>query len=396
MSTRSFMKILSFINITNPDNLTTDSAYIFNKMLADALGTGDVEFKVIFPDLHSHPMDRPQQTRLYQYNKFQARFAFDWNGIASLLSEERPDVILLHQPELTDNFKALRAACGLDCKIFVYCHYLPFFFRQKQLYADPSLDNDQLGDAVILRFLTGIRSADKAFIHSATAEVLIRQAFAAWTMKCDTPLIKLPPPVDGTLVAPPCDGRFEQRVLLYNHRLYRQYGTAEAISLFQKLPHIEKQIVVTDILAKRNFTRDILDHSVDAYREQLQELSNVSLTTEGADRGAYKTLLEKTAAAFAPFRLNCTWSMSVMDCCSNGIPVIAGNFAWFRETLPKDLLYNDQEEAAALMTRLCRDRAFFQEQSASVRAVAAPFTLSAWITEFLEACGHPLTVNATS
>ena len=72
--------------------------------------------------------------------------------------------------------------------------------------------------------------------------------------------------------------------------------------------------------------------------------------------------------SLAPFRWNCTWSMSVIDCMCAGLPVVDLVNGWFKEFITYELLFDYHADLIKLSKFLFKDKSFYTEMSNIVKA----------------------------
>jgi hypothetical protein len=226
-----------------------------------------------------------------------------------------------------------------------------------------------LGEPTILRFLSGVLSSDIALVHSAVAQGWIEAAARRYGLDVSPRLRVLPPPRDPRLVLRPGAGSdTKASIALYNHRLYEHYGTSQfvdlVIGLSRWLPELEVQ--VTDMFGARRESRSRLDSTPEYYLNTLRSLPNVTIVSDGRDRGAYRKLILDSSFGIAPFRQGCTWSMSVIDCHAMGVPVIGPRLGWFCEAIDSSLQYESVGEAVTVASRLLLDQEFRTEKAKAV------------------------------
>lgn len=123
------MKILSYLNVSNVDDIECDSGYIFNYTIASELSSRGVRVDIIFPSelrgrINKISSDSQHFVEM-GHTKYEVRYHFSWNELKRLIELLQPDVIFLNQAELTAHMKALLVEMGLDqaIKIVSYCHY---------------------------------------------------------------------------------------------------------------------------------------------------------------------------------------------------------------------------------------------------------------------------------
>ena len=365
------MKVVSFLNVSNLQRLSCDSGLILQKLMAVELLKRGHQFTFV------SPASLPGVTSpLYKHiplslgdHKFQVRYFFPWHKVEEILREEQPDIIWINQPELAPAFRAVLTSLGSSSKLVVYLHYFPYEVnaRTGALTVDPS--QAVFGDSplVPLAFLTGVLASDVVLIHSEYARTMLLEGLEHFRLPLSegTQIEVLPPPLDPALVTKNTRPFEELKTIVYNHRLYTQYGTATFIEYLQRGALCAgHELRVMDILGIRSAERQKLDRSVETFREQLTELPNTVIDLGGCDRAHYQNILSSTKFAIAPFRASCTWSMSVVDCLAAGIPVMAPEYAFFSELVPKQCLHDGTFESfSALSDRLSNDRTFWAEMS---------------------------------
>lgn len=361
------MHILSLLNVTNRERLTTDSGYIFYNLLADKFIESGGSFTFASPSPVSNKNTKHVLMELGR-NKYEARFAFDWDKISELVRSEKPDVILINQMELAPNFRALVTSLGVKTKIAGYAHYIPYDIDEEgKIRTDNSLNGNGLWESIKLNFLSGLQSADVVFTHSETAIRFIMALYLSYGIQFPEPkFVIAPPPRDPLLTERVVSPKSGRRVI-YNHRLYEHYGTEFFIRLAHQLTtKLSADIHVMDILGERSPERQKLDTSVDRYREELSGIDGVTLRRDGDNRDTYKLSLSGARCVIAPFRTACTWSMSCIDAMGMGVPVMAPDISWFKERVPEDLRFTSVDEALEISDRLFVDDAFWLEKSRQV------------------------------
>lgn len=354
------------MNVSNIDNINCDSGYIFQIQLGNSLLTLGHEFTLVIPakiknDLIKH--------KFYGFgtNKFQVRFSFDWVKITTIINEIKPDVIISNQPELSSNIKAIMLSENLKSKLYTYVHYYPFtVLSNGNILFDPSLNNGNFCESIIFSFVAGLLASDKILVHSKYAKHLLNALCNYYNIGLKKKeIIVLPPPFDRFISKG--EKTENGNGVLYNHRLYKQYGTDFLIDFAKTIEtKFDWKIIITDILTNRNLNRKLLDTSVDKFKTELSTLSNIVIREDGNNRKIYRDIICTSKISLAPYRKNCTWSMSVIDCMSAGIPVIAPNFAWFKEFIPKELLFDSKEGLIKLSKKLFDDRFFYSDMSTTV------------------------------
>lgn len=382
------MDILSIMNVTNRQSIRSDSGYVFYDLLAPHL-TKEHNFTFVGP----FPLNDLKSSHVFMdlgHNKYETRFSFPWSEVSSILSIKKPDVVMVNQIELLPNYKAVCMALDINPVLVGYSHYVPFGFDlEEKLITDSSLDKGGLSHSIRLNFLSGIEAADQVFIHSQTGAYFIRTACKLHGIHLDENKLKiLPPPYDPLMLND--DPSTVRSKVVYNHRLYKHYGTESFINIAKKLAIVlPVDIHVFDILGQRSPERIKLDNSVEVFKDQLMLLERVKLINDGGDRVEYKKNLSNALCSVAPKKPTSIWAMSCIDSMGMGIPVVAPNVAWFAEFISKDLLFNSEDEAVDIIAHLYRDKDFWlqksQEARAKIQALSPKETALRFLYHFEEA-----------
>lgn len=102
---------------------------------------------------------------------------------------------------------------------------------------------------------------------------------------------------------------------MYNHRLYKSYGSEEFLSISNKIiERFNLESVVFDSMPNRSVERAVLNGSPEYYKSIIQARSHTSLINGHVSRDVYKKNLVKNLFAMAAFRKTCVWSMAAVDC----------------------------------------------------------------------------------
>lgn len=376
------MKILSFLNVSNLQRITCDSGYNFQRLVAHEFVRYGHTFIFASPiSIEGLPRTHYRHIPLsLGRHKYEVRFAFPWTKIEKVISIEEPDIIWVNQPELAPAFRALLNAIGSSASLITYLHYFPYEICSDRgnLIVDSALNlyNDLL--LVPLAFLNGVIASDLILVHSSFAyDLLVKglQAFSLNLSKSSNVAIA-PPPLDPLLI-PSSSIEFQDRTfIIYNHRLYAQYGTQRFIEYLEQGVYIENhKILIMDVLGERSKERRDLDPSVEKFRTALKLMPNVRLDKGGDNRNYYRDILSEAKFGVAPFRSSCPWSMSVIDCLAAGIPVLAKKQAFFSELIPPECLHDGSyEEFCFVWKRLACDKLFWRDCSDAARDMVTHLT----------------------
>ncbi|MFG2483405.1 glycosyltransferase family 1 protein [Streptomyces virginiae] len=360
-------QILYLLNISNPDKLASDSGWIFADLLAPAMIDQGAEFVMAAPARVSDGRAHFERTAV-PATKYRARFDPGMNELVALIRRTAPDIVVANQIEAAPAVRAALLEAKSDALLAGYCHYLPFSTEPGRLLRDPALDDRQLGWPVWLAFAAGLAACDRILVHSATAATWVDDASARAGADITDRIRIVPPPKDERLSRHPDDLTAPTRDMpltgIYNHRLYQHYGTPRFVTLAEQLTtQTRSRLRVMDLFGTRSAERVALDDSPERMRNELAALPGVEIRTDRGDRDTYRRMLEECQFGLAPFRAGCPWAMSVIDCQSMGLPVIAPRMDWFAEHIAEELLFTTDAEAITLVERLTHDEAFYLEHA---------------------------------
>jgi glycosyltransferase involved in cell wall biosynthesis len=366
------MRILTLLNISNRQNLGSDSGFIFHSSLFPVcVGRGHevlvaAPFEIWIDGAEWVPFESGR-------SKYDVRFRFDWDGYSSLIESTKPDVIFCHQIEQGVGLRALLVTLGLSEKVRLvsYYHYIPALeMRDNAVIWDPALDHDGLAECIFLRVLGSLKASDVFFVTSAYSRDFLHSLAARYRFNFDSKkIVILPPPADPFFeLGRPAQFRREPKTVLYSSRLYRQYGTDFLMEIVDYYKGSGVEFIVTDFFRNKSAERRRLDPITEHYRSTLAELENVVVRSDGDDRSIYRDqIIAGANLVLGPYRKNANWSMSMIDAFMLGVPAIGPNFASFPEFVPSSLLYEDKESAVTLIDRLLSDETFWIESSLACR-----------------------------
>lgn len=309
-------------------------------------------------------------------NKFQVRFSFEWAKIADALSSivNDIDLVLVNQPEQSANLYALmRTISDRPIPILTYFHYVPVIpnTNQKTIYRrttaeyrfDRTLDTAGLGKIILHRNFEAVLVSECIATCSNFSRRLIENSiYDDNEVNCKCKVI--PPPVQTKLASETKTNaslpETEKRRIIYNHRLYDEYGTEKLIEYLEHYyNYVSKEFVllVTDPTNCRSPERDRLDGSVAKFKKKLSELPFVEFN-HAKTQQEYFELLKTCDAGLAPMKPSAAWSMAVIDVMACGKPVLCPNYAAFPEMInTSELLYSSFEEFESKFKALLSKRA---------------------------------------
>lgn len=372
--------VLYLLNVSNSDRLSADSGWLFADILAPALVDLGARVTIGCPV----PVSDPRVGHLpvpVVSSKYRVRFTTDVAALARLIEQVRPSVVVANQVEHAGAIRAAVLEAGSRARVVGYCHYLPFHVDEQGVQADAAFADNGLGSAVRMQFFTGLAACDRIMVHSSTAAAWVVTAAAALGLHDLVERVRIvPPPRDPRLVADgpraassSTAGRTVQ--VLYNHRLYENYGTGRFLELAAQLTaNPAVRLTVMDLFGNRALGRRSLDASPERYRAALAQMPGVQVISDGGDRAFYRDILAGTDLALAPFRAGCTWSMSLIDCQAMGVPVLAPRLGWLARAVEEELAFDEPHEAVKIAEGLLADPAAWT--AASARASAATRALA--------------------
>jgi len=369
------MKILSILNISNKDNISCDSGYIFQCILSSQFEKMGHKYVVAGANCPEFKQAKELKCKKEYINlgtnKFSSRFDFNSDGIAKLIQKVKPDVIFNTQVELTSAIRSVLVWNKLDIPIVTYCHYPALWannMKSRTPEIDQSLNARNLGNKIVFDILTALQTADLFIIQSEFAKSLIVKAAKYYKVPYDSKkFIVLAPPADPLFLDK--KNRYittlaNRENYIYNHRLYKTYGTQDFIDVFAGLhKRFGIHCIVLDPMQKRSLKRASQNNTPADFVKIMSKTPGMSIAQNNKTRIEYKTILNSGFACFAPLRKACVWSMACMDCMGLGIPVIAPNMAAFPEFVPQSLLYKNKRQLNKIISKLQTNDAFVKQMS---------------------------------
>ncbi|MDR1418433.1 MAG: hypothetical protein LBI80_04685 [Endomicrobium sp.] len=378
------MNILTIVNISNLDDIESDSGYIFNYLLADEFVKNEKNnYFVILPKILRNKKTRFENWKIYYANigttKYESRYSFDWYNFKKIIKDSKPDVIFLNQCELASALKSMLLTISMEhIKIISYCHY-PALHRgdNDEIILDYSLNNSGLCQNIVMNILSSVNISDTFIIQSDFARKMILNFAEKHNYFLNKNIEIIPPPYDPYL----CDYEKTEnpriKKILYNHRLYESYGTDRFLKFVVDNDNLK--FIVSDPMPNRKSLRGKFNNTPVLYRKKLFECKNVELVDGGQNRELYKQYLNKCHIGMAPYRKACVWSMAAIDCLCAGIPVVAPNFAAYKEFIHPELLYDNEIQLKKLIEKLFNNEDFYlkvKNKSEKILEDISPFKTS--------------------
>jgi glycosyltransferase involved in cell wall biosynthesis len=362
------VKLLVTLNASNISNFHADSGYVFLSSLLQTLlkleptWTATVLCPLGTPPIHT-------RVKLIQclraHNKYQARFDFPWNEIADGIREEvgAYDMLYINQPEIAANLLALvQSLRGTSIPSVAYIHYLAAVKTDCDgICYDTSLNNWNLGPAVLLRQCEAVTMVDRILVASNFAKDLLTAVFRkilGYDIKKSIQII--PPPADQLRSDERCGPELSHSpLILYNHRLYEHYGTGEILEwleeFYKKAPR-SFQLLATNPTEGRDKARCQLDPSHELFQARIKKLP-FGVVQHCSSRSEYQELLSRIRVGLAPLREAPLWCMSAVDVMAAGRPVLAPDWGPYPDMLGRcaGLLYKDRPDFERKLARLLSD-----------------------------------------
>ena len=160
------MKILSYLNISNVNDIECDSGYIFNYTLYNSFAKDKIDFKIILPEeLQEQKMRFSNRDVFFTdmgKTKYKTRYFFPWDEMYRIILDFVPDVIFINQSELTSSIKALLIENNLSkIKLVTYCHYPALHIDALgNSIIDYTLNDGNIGQSIVYNILSAINIAD--------------------------------------------------------------------------------------------------------------------------------------------------------------------------------------------------------------------------------------------
>lgn len=389
------MKILSLVNVSNPENLDCDSGMIYQRIVGEEMARRGVDYVLAGPDSNSfRSIEIAGVTKRYLPlggTRYEARLHFPWPEFDRLLRQDKPDIIFCNQIEHTAPVAGLLESVGASSTpIASYCHY-PIITELDEgtLQFDPSFGHRGLGQHLVYRVSEATCIAGLVLVQSRFAARLLECAVrhCGLDTKCQVKVI--PPPLDPAIakekiVVENATNTSHQVKICFNHRLYPEYGAGHFLELVTRLKGSQYQFVVFDPMSSRSKQREHLHSAPAEFRRKLAQIENVTFADTSAGRASYAQGIGNCSIAVGAHRKSCVWSMSVVDNQSLGVPVIAPRMAAYPEMVPDSLLYDDTDHAVNLLNRLSSDTCLYNSASHDSKRMTERLHANAVVQELLD------------
>lgn len=386
------MKILSVINISNPDDLQCDSGVIFQKILANEfIKMKNISYTILGPDSQSFKSIefsgcRKQVAKLGN-TRYESRFSFDWTTVKEIIEEEKPDIIFNNQVELTSAIRSLLVTLNNTyTRIVTYCHYPAIWAinSNQSPVADGSLNHNNLGIPIIFSIISALLTADIFITQSHFSKYLLTQTALYYRLQLPKEIVIIAPPADPSLSKRKLESAPKNRQILYNHRLYESYGTNEFLQFIRQAKALDFELIISDPMPSRSKERLSLNNTPSYFRNTLNDLSFAKVINGNIPRDKYAEVIENSRLAFASMRKACVWSMAAIDCMDIGVPVLAPRYAAYPEFIPDELLFDTKEEAYSLAEKLLNEDGFWHHCSKRCQTITQSFSSSVIANRFYE------------
>jgi glycosyltransferase involved in cell wall biosynthesis len=354
------MKLLVLIWPTNYPNYAADSVFTLNRLLIDGLLDADAGLHISV----AGPPDLPlAESRVDRYSletgvdKFRVRLDTPWSQLRETIAAVSPDVILVNMPEQAGAVAVLtKDDLGLDATIVSYVPYIPGVPVDGRVVAESAIDGAGHGQLLLMRLAEGVVASDLTLVCSKFGiDLLSRLTEPVVERGKELRIEMLAPPVDVDEAAVGFGvTTSETPLLVYNHRLYDEYGTDLVFELLAEVAerHPAFEVLVTNPTHGRGAQRRRLNGRVDANVNKLRALPFVRMR-HFADRGEYFRAVGRAWAGVGPCKPNALWSMSIVDVLSTGRPVVAFDVGGVSEIgLPHDCLVRRVDQFVEAVDRV--------------------------------------------
>jgi glycosyltransferase involved in cell wall biosynthesis len=338
------LKFVSILWPSNYPNFESDSIFVFNRILLRRMAEQpNIEITVLGP-IGLPPLVEGLQHYLIDLgcNKFSVRFGFPWLEMRNALFELQPDVIFVNMPEQAASLRILlRDELGLETLVVTYVHYIPGMVAydlssHPSVVVESGMDRSGNGKLVLTRLLECLCASDLVLTCSdfGRSTLMIMASQLLGPDQVYSPIKVLPPPLEfAEIDSLSISKTVHERRLVYNHRLYDEYGTHEVFGLLDELyDEVDApfRVLVTNPTGIRTPEREALNPQVTNNVRMLANKHYVDLQYFN-QRCDYYLALNSCVGGIAPFKPNALWSMSIVDVLAVGKPVVAFNIASFAE-----------------------------------------------------------------
>lgn len=391
------MKIFSYLNLSNSSNLEADSGYIFQKLLFLSILSKRPDIEIYFLCPFGTPKidDRVHMVEIMPLdcNKYSVRFDFPWYFFRKELDFlKEVDIAIINQSELTSNFRALFSVVGnKTVKIVTYYHYFPIedLPRNGKIAYQETLNHNHLGEIIFSRQIEAMSLADYCVTCSQYGKEFFTENIKATGKSINVDKLRnINPPISLKEVTENyTEEKFETKTIVFNHRLYKHYGTSEIFEWLNELYSIRKdfKVIVTDPTGNRSEEQNRLAPDVVELKSKLQCLPFVFFEHIQSHAEYYK-ILWKSDIGLAPIKPSALWSMSAVDFLACKKPLLAPAMACFPEMLNnhKSLLFNNKNEFFAKLNSLWDNVKLYKSESDYCYQLAQNYTDDKVADKFLE------------
>jgi glycosyltransferase involved in cell wall biosynthesis len=372
------MRVLSYLNVSNGDDLERDSGFLFQRALLEELAEHH-EVVLVAPTGAGRLLDQVRAIELdWPRSKYGVRLGWPWQGLANALEKfERPDVVLNNQSELTTALRLLLLeSYGDSIPVATYFHYLAVMEHEGHPVIDPSLNDLGIGPTLWTLQLEAARHSSAAIIGTNYGAEFLRTGLGSDAKHIDV----IPPPVIPGLR----EGHDDGKTILYNHRLYEHYGTNQVLQVLERVClHTGAKVIVTDPTQARSATRTRLDEGPSRVTDRLASEPWVEVVN-AASWSTYCEVVARSTVGMAPNRPGALWSMSAMDLMSIGRPVLVPVRSGLGHELGAELSYCDSNDLELKLIDLISNPKLRASAGITCRQFAAQFGTEAIAGRFEE------------
>lgn len=390
------MHMLIHLNVSNRSNLNADSGFVFQKLLINEIlkRRPDWNIYLLCPENSPEINEKVQYIPLATgFNKYEVRFNFDWRFLEKKIKELLPDldIIYINQSEQTENFFALiNSVNAKKIKLVTYFHYLTIVPEKDGIEYDSSLNHGGLGEIILNRQVNALKVSNSSIICSQFGRALFEKgARELLNRTIENTLSVIPPAVSAAEAEQGYTAdQFDTPTIVYNHRLYKHYGTETFFTWMDEYYRDysqQVQVVVTDPTFGRSQKRIQLDPHVSKIKKWIEALPFV-VHKHSATRDEYYRTIHRSHIGIGPLKPSALWSMSVVDAMVCRKPVLCSRYAAFPEIVgdKADLLFSSKKEFFEKLTALLDGGDRYQENAEYCKKRADMFDIKKTVHKFLE------------
>jgi glycosyltransferase involved in cell wall biosynthesis len=381
------MKILNYLNISNPSNLRSDSGFIFQELLMKKILELRPNWEFYFICSKKTPKIRDRRIRNITLNNnkdaYSSRFSFNWEEFKKKLKKIKLDAALINQSELSSNFFIFfNNVFNKEIPIVSYYHYLNLSVKNSKRPIFYDLNCGECGKIIFMKQIEAASISRMNLICSNFGKSLLLKNARKITAFDLSPFLNINPPIsleEVDKVKVNNKKPNELKTLIYNHRLYRHYGTGLILKWLEELYEKRKdfRVIFTDPTHKRSKIRNSYNPEVEHYKKIIKKSSFGKLKYFFSRHEYYKEIKD-SYGGIAHLNKSTLWSMSMIDIMACSKPVIAPNIAAFPEILTRknrDLLFKNKYEFFEKINKILDNEKYRYTKGEQCREIAENYDI---------------------